>query len=39
MKYSGEGLKLMIAMGWMEQPPESADRKSFLNGTRKLKNL
>ncbi|MCU1808787.1 DUF3231 family protein [Cytobacillus firmus] len=29
MKYGNEGLKLMIARGWMENPPESEDRKSF----------
>ncbi|OMF51779.1 sugar isomerase [Paenibacillus sp. FSL R5-0490] len=29
LKYGNEGLKLLIARGWMENPPESEDRKSF----------
>ncbi|WP_197205276.1 hypothetical protein [Cytobacillus firmus] len=29
MKYGNEGLKLMIAIGWMVNPPESEDRTSF----------
>ncbi|MBM7583685.1 hypothetical protein JOC86_000222 [Bacillus pakistanensis] len=29
MKFGGEGLKLMIQRGWMEQPPESIDRKKL----------
>ncbi|WP_026575680.1 DUF3231 family protein [Bacillus sp. UNC438CL73TsuS30] len=29
MKYGGEGLKLLIERGWMEQPPQPIDRNEF----------
>jgi hypothetical protein len=29
MKYGGEGLKLMIERGWMEQPPQPINRNEF----------
>lgn len=30
-KYSNEGAKIMIDNGWMERPPEAADRKDLAN--------
>ncbi|MCP3740314.1 DUF3231 family protein [Rossellomorea sp. BNER] len=29
LKYGGEGLKLMIQRGWMEQPPQSIERRKL----------
>ncbi|WP_108672058.1 DUF3231 family protein [Peribacillus acanthi] len=29
MKYGAQGLELMVKRGWMEKPPESADRKNL----------
>lgn len=29
MKYGGEGFKILVERGWMEQPPQPIDRKEF----------
>jgi hypothetical protein len=29
MKYGSEGLNIMVQRGWMEQPPQSTDRKNL----------
>jgi hypothetical protein len=30
LKYGGDGLKIMVNRGWMEQPPQAFDRVAAL---------